>query len=247
MCGCSATGKISPAQRRGCAYTRVCFFPRSQNLRGAAGSSDFRGCAPVALQEQGAHRNETVVRLGGGPRPKNSAVVRPAENGRPRPPPRILAENSADIAGRRSSRPNWPAELPAHSDTPPTLCASLKSKVPFLDSLKNMTLAVATVCLLCAPRCVGTAFCVHRLACGPLNNMTPAVATGRLLCAPPCVCTAFYVHRLACGPLNNMTPAVATGRLLCALEGPGGASERPGGSAGRIGQPTPPPSRTTGT
>ena len=86
-----------------------------------------------------------------------------------------------------------PAELPAHSDTPPTLCASSKSKVPFLD------------------------------------------------------------------PLKNMTPAVATGRLLCASEGPGGASERPGGSAGRtasrlgsgglagrsagrwFGRPTPPP------
>ena len=70
--------------------------------------------------------------------------------------------------------------------------------------------------LLCAPPFVYTAFCVYRLACGPLNNKTPAVATDRLLCAPPCVCTAFYVHRLACGPLNNMTPAVATDRLLCA-------------------------------
>ena len=49
------------------------------------------------------------------------------------------------------------------------------------------------------------AFCVYRLACGPLNNMTPAVATGRLLFAPPCVGTAFCVYRLACGPLNNLT------------------------------------------
>ena len=60
-----------------------------------------------------------------------------------------------------------------------------------------------------------TAFCVYRLAWGPLNNKTPTVATDRLLCVPPCVCTAFCVHRLACGPLNNKTPAVATGRLLC--------------------------------
>ena len=130
-------------------------------------------------------------------RPNHRSVVQPAEIGRP---------------NRRAAV--RPAELPAHFDTPPTLCASLKSKIPFLD---------------------------------PLKNMTPAVATGRLLCAPPCVGTAFCVHRLACGPLNNMTPAVATGRLLCASEGPGGASERPGGSAGRVGRPTPPPSRTTGT
>ena len=41
------------------------------------------------------------------------------------------------------------------------------------------------------PPFVCTAFCVHRLACGPFNNMTPAVATDRLLCVPPCVCTAF--------------------------------------------------------
>ena len=72
-----------------------------------------------------------------------------------------------------------------------------------------MTPEVAIDRLLCAPPCVGTVFCVYRLACGPLNNMTPAVATGRLLCAPPCVGTAFCVHHLACGPLNNMTPAVA--------------------------------------
>ena len=76
-----------------------------------------------------AHRNETAVRLGGGwagrlGRPNRRAVVRPAGIGRPRPPPRILAENSADTAGRRSGRPNRPAELPAHSDTPPTPCAS---------------------------------------------------------------------------------------------------------------------------
>ena len=76
---------------------------------------------------------------------------------------------------------------------------------------------VATDCLLRAPPCVCTAFCVYRLACGRLNNKTPAVATARLLCAPPCVCTAFCVHRLARGPLNNKTPAVATIRLLCAM------------------------------
>ena len=69
---------------------------------------------------------------------------------------------------------------------------------------------------MCAPPSVCTAFCVYRLACGPLNNKTPAAATGRLLCAPPCMCTAFRVYRLARGPLNNKTPAVATGRLLCA-------------------------------
>ena len=68
-----------------------------------------------------------------------------------------------------------------------------------------MTPAVAIDRLLCAPPCVGTAFGVYRLACGPLNNMTPAVATGRLLCAPPCVGTAFPVHHLACGPSNNIT------------------------------------------
>ena len=74
---------------------------------------------------------------------------------------------------------------------------------------------MATDRLLCVPPCVCTAFCVHRLACGPLNNKTPAVATDRLLCVPPCACTAFCVRRLACGPLNNKTPAVATSRLLC--------------------------------
>ena len=56
-----------------------------------------------------------------------------------------------------------------------------------------MTPAVATDRLLCLPRCVCTALCVHRLACGPLNNKTPAVATDRLLCVPPCVCTALPV------------------------------------------------------
>ena len=79
-----------------------------------------------------------------------------------------------------------------------------------------MTPAVAIDRLLCTPPCVGTAFPMHHLACGPSNNMTPAVAIDRLLCAPPCVGTTFCVYRLACGPLNNMTPAVATGRLLCA-------------------------------
>ena len=79
-----------------------------------------------------------------------------------------------------------------------------------------MTPAVAMDRLLCAPPCVGTAFYVYRLACGPINNMTPAVASSRLLCAPPCVCTALCVYGLACGPLHVMTPAVAIDRLLCA-------------------------------
>ena len=65
---------------------------------------------------------------------------------------------------------------------------------------------MATGPLLCAPPCVCTAFCVYRLACGPLNNMTPAVATGRLLYAPPCVCTALCVHRLVCEPPNPPYP-----------------------------------------
>ena len=77
-----------------------------------------------------------------------------------------------------------------------------------------MTPAVGLDRLLCAPPWVCTAFCVYRLACGPLNNMTLAVAIDHLLCAPPCVCTAFCVYCLACGPLNNMTPAVAIDRLL---------------------------------
>ena len=81
----------------------------------SAAPSSWRigGCAGCCRGR--AHRNKTVVRLGGGPRPKNSAVVRPAE-------------------------------LPAHSDNPPTPCASSKSKVPFLDPLKNMTPAVPFVC-----------------------------------------------------------------------------------------------------
>ena len=39
-----------------------------------------------------AHRNETAVGLGGGPRPKNSAAVRPSES-------------AGRTAGRRSGRP----------------------------------------------------------------------------------------------------------------------------------------------
>ena len=64
--------------------------------------------------------------------------------GRPRPPPRILAEKLADTAGRWSSRPdsagrtagrwsgrpNQPAEPPAHSDTPPTPCLLKKQSHP---------------------------------------------------------------------------------------------------------------------
>ena len=49
MCGSSATGILSPAPGRGCAYIRYCVFPRSQNLCGIAGSCDFRRCTPVAL------------------------------------------------------------------------------------------------------------------------------------------------------------------------------------------------------
>ena len=62
--------------------------------------------------------------------------------------------------------------------------------------INNKTPAVATDRLLCVPRCVCTAFCVYRFACGPFNDMTPAVATDRLLCVPPCVCTALPVAPL---------------------------------------------------
>ena len=107
-----------------------------------------------------------------------------------------------------------------------------------------MTPAVATGRLLCAPPCVGTALCVYRLACGPLNNMTPAVAIDRLLCAPPCVGTAFCVYRvyrLACGPLNNLTwgclggggGCVGTARWFGRPTGRLGS----GGPAGRLGRP----------
>ena len=89
-----------------------------------------------------------------------------------------------------------------------------------------MTPAAAIDRLLCAPPCVGTAFFVYRLACGPLNNMTLAVATSRLLCALPCVGTAFCVYHFACGPLNNMTPTVAIDRLLCAPPCVGGLAWR---------------------
>ena len=60
--------------------------------------------------------------------------------------------------------------------------------------LNNKTPAVATHCLLCAPPCVCTTFCVYRLTRGPLNNKTPAVATGpgRLLCND---CLLFVQHR----------------------------------------------------
>ena len=118
--------------------------------------------------------------------------------------------------------PTSPPYLPPPTSPPYLQLASLDRRLASLDAgaapappLNNMTPAVATDRLLCAPPCVCTAFCVYRLACGPLNNMTPAVATDRFLCVPPCVCTAFCVHRLACGPLNNKTPAVATDRLLC--------------------------------
>ena len=120
--------------------------------------------------------------------------------------------------------PPYLPPLPPPPLPPPPTFGSLRSTDGSLRStrgpapappLNNMTPAVATYRLLCAPPCVCTAFCVYRLACGPLNNKTPAVATGRLVCVPPCVCTAFCVYRLACGPLNNKTPAVATDRLLC--------------------------------
>ena len=61
MCGYSATGKFSLAPGPGCAYTRYCVFPRSQNLSGIAGSSDFRRCAPVALGKQGPHHRCVVI------------------------------------------------------------------------------------------------------------------------------------------------------------------------------------------
>ena len=211
--------------------------------------SDFhvRGCTCAQLDLWGnslAHRNETAVRLGGGPRRENSGSsagpFRPAENRRRGFWPKIRpTPPGGGPAGRTAGSFRYP---------PHPMCL-LESKVPLLGALNNMTpavaidrllcapprvgtafwvyrlacgplnnmtLAVAIDRLLCAPACVGTAFCGYRLACGPLNNMTPAVATRRLLCAPACVGTAFCVHRLACGPLNNMTPAVATSRLLCA-------------------------------
>ena len=105
--------------------------------------------------------------------------------------------------------PPYPPPLPH----PPTF-SSLRSTDGSLRStrgpapappLNNMTPAVATNRLLCAPPCVCTAFCGYRLACGPLNNKTPAVATGRLLCVPPFVCSAFCVFRLVCAP-----PSVCT-------------------------------------
>ena len=68
--------------------------------KGPDPSRQIRGRPPFQCIPEwggrGAHRNETVVRLGGGPRPKNSAVVRPAEIGRPKyrlipitPPPHV--------------------------------------------------------------------------------------------------------------------------------------------------------------
>ena len=39
------------ARHLGCAYTRVCDFPRSQNLCGVAGSSNFRRRPPVAREK----------------------------------------------------------------------------------------------------------------------------------------------------------------------------------------------------
>ena len=61
ICGGGATGMFSPAPGRGCAYTRVCVFPRSQNLFGVAGSSNFRRCAPVAREKQGPHQCRVVI------------------------------------------------------------------------------------------------------------------------------------------------------------------------------------------
>ena len=86
--------------------------------------------------------------------------------------------------------------------------------------LNNKTPAVATGGLVCAPPCVCTALCMHRL-----------------VYPPPCVCTAnpshTHMHYLGslrstdgslrstqgpapAPPLNNKTPAVATDRLVCA-------------------------------
>ena len=46
ICDGSAIGIFNPARGRGCAYARVCVYPRSQNLCGVAGSSsdDARPC-----------------------------------------------------------------------------------------------------------------------------------------------------------------------------------------------------------
>ena len=114
----------------------------------------------------------------------------------------------------RTSPPYPPPRFPPCNRSSPRF-ARRGGQPPHLR-LDYKTPAVAIDGVLCAPPSVCTAFCVYRLARGPLNNKTPAVATNRLLCAPPFVCTAFYVHRLARGPLNNKTPAVVTDRLLCA-------------------------------
>ena len=88
-----------------------------------------------------AHRNETAVGLGGGPRPKNSAAVRaavrPAEIGRPRPPRRISAKNLADTAGRWSGRPAESAGRTAGSFRyPPHPMCPLKNQSPPLRAFK---------------------------------------------------------------------------------------------------------------
>ena len=72
--------------------------------------------------------------------------------------------------------------------------------------LNNMTPAVATDRLLCAPPCVCTAFYVHHLACSPLNNMTPAVATDRLVCAPAMGIVTKWAIRLQTSDFYGPSP-----------------------------------------
>ena len=65
----------------------------SKVYRGPSGGRAHRaGPRTMGGLGQPAHRNETAVGLGGGPRPKNSAAVRPADS-------------AGRTAGRRSGRP----------------------------------------------------------------------------------------------------------------------------------------------
>ena len=146
-------------------------------VRSVAGAQ-MTGHLPIT-----AHRNRTVVRLGGGFGSAENEVANGGV-GRPTPPPRIWAENSADTTRRWSGRPTRPAEPPARSDTPPIPCASCKSKTPvggqFAQSCPHRTSPLPYAPPPPPPSAA-------RLACGPINNMTRAVAIDRLVCAPPCV------------------------------------------------------------
>ena len=95
-----------------------------------------------------------------------------------------------------------------------TLNAGATPRTP-APPLNNKAPTVATDHLVCVPRCVCTALCLHRQPFprysslpptqepGPaphLNSKTHAVATDRLVYAPPRVCTAFL------DPNPNPTP-----------------------------------------